>query len=266
LVAYVAVAALAYVFQRRLLYFPDSSAVPLPSGREYAGLEEFSVTAADGTRLEGWYWPASSSDPTPDVDLLIFHGNGGHRGHRLEWMEMLRPLGCGICIVDYRGYGGSEGSPTEEGLYADAEAALAWLQARGPGKLVYFGESLGTGVAVELARRHPPTAMILQSGFSSAVEVGQAAFPFLPVKLFLRDRYDNLSKLPEVQAPVLVIHGDRDRVVPLRFGRRLFEATLEPKEWLEIPGADHNDLPWVATRDYLARLKDFLARHIGAED
>lgn len=255
--AYLAVAVFAYVFQRRLLYFPSPGPVPLPEGPRYRGIEEFHVRAADGTRLVGWYWPGERP-----IDILIFHGNAGHRGHRLEWLEGLRSLGCGLAILDYRGYGGSEGSPTERGLYLDAEAALSWLEERGERKreIVYFGESLGTAVAVELARRRPPAALILQSGFSSAADVGQRAYPFLPVRALMKDRFDSASKIGEVSAPILCIHGARDSIAPIRFARKLYEAAREPKEWFEVAAADHNDIPWVAGEEYLARIAAFLRK------
>ncbi|MBI4604752.1 MAG: alpha/beta hydrolase, partial [Planctomycetes bacterium] len=244
-IGYAALALLAYVFQRRLQYMPDRGPVAPPAGPQGRGLEEVQVTASDGVRLRGWHWPGERP-----VTLLILPGNAGHRGYRLEWIDDLRSLGLGVCIVDYRGYGGSEGSPTEEGLYRDAEAAAAWLEERArasgrPARIVYLGESIGCAVAVELALRRPPAALILQSSFSSAADVGQRAYPFLPVKLLLKDRFDAASRIGRVAAPKLFLHGDSDGIVPMRFGRRLFDAAADPKEWHEVPGAGHNDVPWV---------------------
>ncbi len=256
---YVALAALAYVFQRRLQYLPSRGPVPLPSGPRWEGLEEFRVQTADGLWILGWYWPGG------DVDLLIFHGNAGHRGHRLEWLEELHSLGFGLCMIDYRGYGGSEGSPTERGLYLDAEAALSWLRGRGAKKIVYMGESLGTAVAVELARRHPPSALILESGFSSARDVGQRAYPFLPVRALLKDGYDSIEKIGEVTAPILCIHGTRDSIAPMELARKLYESAPGPKEWYEVAGAGHNDLPWVGGRRYFETIRDFVRRSVPAD-
>lgn len=255
--AYLAVLVVVYFFQRRLQYFPSPGPVALPSGAMYEGLEEFTATASDGVRLRGWYWPG-----TRPIVLLIFNGNGGHRGHRLDWMADLRSLGVGVCAVDYRGYGGSQGVPTEEGLYRDAEAALDWLEGRGLEKVVYLGESLGSAVAVELARRRPPAALIVQSGFSSAVDVGQKAYPFLPVRLLMKDRYESAAKIAQVRAPSLFIHGTKDSIVPIRFGRALHDAATGVKEWYEVPNADHNDLPWVGGRAYLERIRRFLQEHV----
>ena len=252
LICYIAVGLFLYVFQRRLQYFPVKTSPYRPPGSD--GLEEFTTITEDGIRIEGWYWPG----PRP-LTLVIFHGNGGHRGHRFEWMRMLRDrLQVSLCIPDYRGYGGSEGSPTEEGLYLDAEATVAWLHERGASNLIYFGESIGTGVAVELARRRPPRALILQSGFPSCAIVAQHAYPFVPAGLLMKDRYDSASKIGDITRPVLVIHGDVDRIIPIKFGRALFDAATEPKEWVTIKGAGHNDLPWVGQAQYLDALEAFL--------
>ncbi len=249
LIAYVAVILFVYFFQRRLQYFPDTANPSLPPGA--SDLEEFTTTTDDGVEIKGWYWPG-----TNPLTLVIFHGNGGHRGHRLEWMRMLRDrLGVGLCMPDYRGYGGSGGSPTEDGLYRDAEATLSWLRDRGASSFIYLGESLGTGVAVELARRQPPRALILQSGFSSCVAVAQNAYPFAPVGLLMKDRYDSATKIGEISCPVLMIHGDADRTIPMRFGRALFDAAREPKEWLTIAGAHHNDRFWIQEPKYLGTIE-----------
>lgn len=242
-------------FQRKLQYFPDPAPVVIPSNAQ--GLEEFQVTAADGVILRGWYWPGKLP-----VDLLLFHGNAGHRGHRLEWMADLRALGPGVCMIDYRGYGGSQGSPTEKGLYLDAEAARQWLATRSRSKMIYLGESLGCGVAVDLAARSPPSAMILQSAYPSLVEVARRAYPFLPVRLLMIDRYECEEKIGRVQCPVLFIHGERDSLIAPDLGRALFERASEPKEWYEVPGAEHNDVPWVGGTEYAARIQAFLRRHL----
>src|SRR5262245_47435141 len=176
ILAYLGVALVACVLQRKLMYFPSAAAVALPAGPRYAGIEEVSLKASDGVPLKAWYWP----NKRPET-LVIFHGNAGDRGDRLPWMESLRETGAAVFILDYRGYGGSGGSPSEEGLYRDAEAAEAWLSGRGIGPLIYVGESLGSGVAVELALRRPPAALVLQSAFTSAVDVAKAAYPYLPV-------------------------------------------------------------------------------------
>lgn len=255
---YLILASVAYVFQRKLQYFPGGGEARIPPAAAYQGIEDVTVTASDGVRLKAWYWPGSRP-----VEVLIFHGNAGHRGHRLEWMEALHSLGLGVCVLDYRGYDGSEGSPSEEGFYRDAEAIQDWLRSRTPHAVVYVGESLGSGVAVELARSRPPAALIIQSGFSSAVDVAQRAYPFLPVRLLMKDRFDNLAKIGAIKVPLLVIHGEADTIVPLDSARALLDAAAGPKEWFGIPGADHNDPPWAADAEYGSRIEGFLRKYLG---
>ncbi len=256
-VIYVLLLVVIYLFQRKLQYFPDSSIVPTPAGNEFRGLETIELVAPDGIRLANWYWPGSL--PTT---LVIFHGNAGHRGHRLEWLADLHRLGYGTFILDYRGYGGSEGSPSEQGLYMDAETVIRWLKVKTNTQLVYFGESLGCGVAVEAATRIPPESLILQSGFASGGDVAQNAYPFLPARWLLTDRYDSVSKMQTIHCPVLVIHGDQDSIIPMRFGKALFDSANEPKEWSPIAGANHNDLSWVGGKEYLKTIDAFLRQHL----
>ncbi|MBN1443977.1 MAG: alpha/beta hydrolase [Planctomycetes bacterium] len=256
--AYLLGSALIAGCQRRFIYYPDARDAPKPTGEPFRDLEDVTLTTEDGLRLRAWYWPGSRP-----ITLVIFHGNAGSRVHRLEWVRDLHDRGLSIFLLDYRGYGGSEGSPSEKGLYRDAEAAVRWLEERGAQQLVYVGESLGTGVAVELAVRRPPAALILQSGFSSLVDVGRTHFGIFPVSLFLRDRYENLRKIDRVECPLLMIHGERDTIVPVELGRRLFDAAREPKEIYLLPAADHNDLIFLGGAEYLDRVDDFLRRHLG---
>jgi alpha-beta hydrolase superfamily lysophospholipase len=252
-------AAAAFLLQRRLQYFPDPGPVPLPQGARFAGLRSVRLASTDGTALEAWHWPAPGR-PT----LLLLHGNAGHRGHRLSWMEGFHRRGLAVFIVDYRGYGGSTGSPTEEGLYADAEAAAAWLAAEGPDPLVYVGSSMGAGVAVELALRRPPAAVILQNAAASLVDVGRRAYPFLPVGLVLRDRFEAARRIPRIAAPLLQFHAVDDEVVPIELGRRLFQAAPEPKRWIEVADARHNDLVEAAGPAYYDAIDRFLAEYLPA--
>ncbi len=249
LLGYLGVLVLSFLFQRRLMYYPSGGPVPTPP---FPSLREVELSTADGVSLKAWHWPGR--DP---LTLLIFHGNAGHRGDRLSWAEILRETGAGVFLLDYRGYGGSSGSPTEKGLYLDAEAAAAWLEANRYSPVVYVGESLGSAVAVELALRRPPAALILQSAFTSAADVGQKAYPFLPVRLLIKDRFDSLSKIDRVTCPILLIHGKEDSLVPLTMGRALYDRAQGQKEWLEILGADHNDPLWIDPA-YIQRFKHFL--------
>ena len=242
-----------YFFQRKFQYWPDTDDVALPRGERYAGLEDVAFQTSDDVTLRAWYWPG-----TRDTVLILFHGNAGNRANRLEWLEPFHALGWGLLFVDYRGYGGSSGAPSEEGLYLDAEAAVDYLRGRGVEHLVYIGESLGVGVAVEAAVRRPPRAIILQAGAASLVPIGRRLYPWLPIESLMKDRYEAAKRIPDVQCPVLCIHGTDDGHIPLALGRELFDAAPEPKEWYPVEGGGHNNLPATAGREYYARVQAFL--------
>jgi fermentation-respiration switch protein FrsA (DUF1100 family) len=260
LVVYAVIVGCVYLFQRKLQYFPDADPVPLPQGHQYLGLQTVELVSKDGIRLFCWYWPGERP-----LTLVYFHGNGGNRRDRLDWVRDFHRLGYGVFILDYRGYGGSGGTPTERGLYRDGQAALDWLREETDQQLVYFGESLGSGVAVEMATRTTPAAVIIQSGFSSAVDVGKHRYPFLPVSLLMKDHFDSLAKIKAVGCPLLFIHGERDLTVPLSSGQALYEAAPEPKEWLLVPGAGHNDVVGVGGQPYWKKIEDFLQSVSGSE-
>lgn len=254
---YLVLGLLAWIFQRRLIYFPDARPVQRPGGAFWEAVREVEIRTADGETLEAWY--RGGERP---VTVLVFHGNAGHRGHRASMLEHLHALGYGVLLPDYRGYGGSTGEPSEEGLYEDALACRSWLDRNVEGAVVYLGNSIGTGVAVELAARRGPAALVLRSPFTSLVDVGQSAYPFFYVRPFMRDHYDNLSKIGRITCPLLCIHGDRDRIIPLNLGRRLFDAANEPKRWLAIPSAGHNDLESIAGKSYWSEIDAFLRTHV----
>lgn len=173
-----------------------------------------------------------------------FHGNAGsiagRGGHVQPWLE----AGYGALLLSYRGYGGSEGRPTEDRLYADARAAIAYVLAQGvaPDRLVLYGESLGTGVAVKMAVEHDVAAVVLEAPFTSAVDVGAEAYWILPVRWMMKDRYESIKRISEIDAPLLIIHGEADRTIPISHGRELLAAAREPKRGIFIAGAGHNDL------------------------
>lgn len=246
-----------YLFQRRLQYFPDPNPVPLPQGQKFSGLKNITLVTEDQLTIFGWYWPGRIP-----VTIVFFHGNAGHRGHRLDWIESFHQYGYGIFILDYRGYGGSEGTPTENGLYQDSQAALNWLQNQTDYPLVYLGESLGSSVAVEMATRTTPKAIIIQSGFPSAVEVAKEYYPFLPVSLLMKDPYLTQQKISDVTCPILSIHGKLDTVVPARLGRSLYDSAPEPKQWLLIPEANHNDIVRIGAEVYLKSIEMFLKQFV----
>ena len=168
--------------------------------------------------------------------------------------------GLGVLLTTWRGYSGNPGTPTEDGLYADGRAARAFLRTRGCGdaRQILYGESLGTGVAVHLAREAPPAALVLEAPFSSVVDIASGRFPLLPVRLLIVDRFDSAAKIGMVAAPVLIVHGERDRTIPVRLARKLFKRAREPKEAVFIPEADHADLPEFGLPTYVL---EFLARH-----
>jgi fermentation-respiration switch protein FrsA (DUF1100 family) len=253
LLIYLAVLVLAYFLQRRLQYFPDADPVEVPVGPQFHGLREITLQAEDKVRLKAWYWPGREP-----LTLLILHGNAGSREHRLGWGQALHDRGWGVFILDYRGYGGSSGSPSEVGFLRDARAAWNWLRGQTEDRVALVGESIGTGVAIQLAAETDPLALIVQSPFASAVEVGQASFPLLPIGWILKDRFESVRHISHVSCPVLVIHGEQDELIPLAQARRLFRQAAEPKVWYCVPGAGHNDLLDVAGTQYLEVLSSFL--------
>ncbi|HVR29410.1 MAG TPA: alpha/beta hydrolase [Thermoanaerobaculia bacterium] len=257
--------ALLWVFQRRLIYLPIDRHVP-PVGQVLPAAEEVRFRTADDLELNGWHLPAADGGEAWGV-VLVFNGNAGHRGYRAPLAEALARAGLAVLLVDYRGYGENSGWPTEAGLRLDADAAAAFLvRDRGyaPERLVYFGESLGAAVAVDLATRRPPAALVLRSPFSSLADIGRVHYPFLPVRVLLRDRFESIDRIHDVGAPLLVVAGERDSIVPVRSSRALFDAASEPKRWVEIPGADHNDLELLAGRRMLAEIVAFLRENLRA--
>ncbi len=257
LVAYLVVMGVAMFLENSLIYFP--SVYPEgdwhPQGFPF---EDAWFQAADGTRIHGWYVPRQNARAA----VLFCHGNGGNLTHRVDTLTMLhRRVGVSVLIFDYRGYGRSEGKPSEAGVLADARAAREWLAAREkirPADVVLMGESLGGAVAVDLAARDGARALVLESTFSSLPDVAAYHYTWLPVRWAMRTRFDSVAKIGDYRGPLLQAHGDADTIVPLRFGRRLFEAAAEPKQFLLLPGHDHNDPMPPQFYDALAALVDRL--------
>ncbi|MEK6710702.1 MAG: alpha/beta hydrolase [Nitrospinota bacterium] len=240
------------------LYHPHYGLEITPA-RYGAPYEDVEFRAADGVRLHGWYTPPVRADGPV---LLWSHGNAGNISHRSENIAWLRrETGMGVFIYDYRGYGRSEGKPSEAGLYADARAAYAWLRERvEPGRIVFFGRSLGAAVAVRIAAEGAQArGLILESPFESLAALGEKIFPFLPVRWMLRQEYDNVKWLPRAKLPVLILHGDADEIVPLSQGRRVFELASPPKRFHLIRGAGHNNTYLVGGPAYWAAWREFLA-------
>lgn len=241
---------------RRFLYYPERLPENLPLPRHAAGAEEAWITTVDGETIHGLFWAPPPGRPT----ILFFHGNAGHAYGWALVHEDLRALDAGLLLVDYRGYGKSSGRPSERGLALDAEAALAWLDARGIGvrTVVPFGKSLGGGVAVELARGRPFLGLVLESTFTSIAAVSRHLFPVFPVGDLFPDRFESLAKLADVRSPVLVIHGRDDGLIPVSEGQALFDGLAGSRELWIVAGADHNDVSWVAGAAYGARLRSWL--------
>jgi fermentation-respiration switch protein FrsA (DUF1100 family) len=245
-------------FERRLIYFPVRG-LDLEPGALGLNHEEAFLVAEDGVRIHAWLLPLAGARRV----VLVCHGNAGNISHRLDRaLGMQRRLGLSVLLFDYRGYGRSEGSPDEEGTYRDARAAYRYAtEVKGvpPGAIVLFGESLGAAVAAQLALERPAGALILESAFTSIPDMARAAYPFLPpVGPLIRTRYDTLAKVPRLALPLLVLHGERDDIVPPAQGRRVFEAAGGPKRFVTIPGAGHNDTYVAGGEAYWRALADFL--------
>jgi len=256
--AYVVLVGVVWLLQERFIFYPQLGreivATPATRGVPY---EEVRLATSDGKQLNAWWVPVDK----PLGTVLLFHGNAGNISHRIDYALMFRRIGYSTLLVDYRGYGRSTGTPTEQGTYTDADAAWGWLtktQRVPEREVVLFGESLGGGVASWLAARHEVRALVLASTFTSAVDLGSELYPFLPVRFVSRLRYDTIHRLRDVRAPVLVIHSPDDDVVPFKHGRRLFDAALEPKAMLEIAGG-HNDGLVFVREEWVAKLAEFLA-------
>lgn len=227
-----------YVAQRSLMYFPETLRTA-PADAGFAEAQEVLLDTADGERVIVWHVPPRGERPV----ILYFHGNGASLRYRVDRFRALTADGTGLIALSYRGYGGSTGSPTEEGLIADARAAYAFASARYPAeRIVLFGESLGTAVAVALAAERPVGKLILQAPFTSAADIGAAVYPILPVRLLMKDQFRSDLRIGKVKAPLLILHGARDGVVPLAFGERLHAMANEPKRMVRLPRGDHNDL------------------------
>jgi uncharacterized protein len=253
-----AVLALIWTMQRRLVYF-SAGGVPAPAEIGLTGVEPVTFETIDALRLSGWFFPAAG--PSPRVTVLVFNGNAGNRAYRAPLATALRRHGFQVLLVDYRGYGGNPGAPSKDGLAADARAARAYLAGRNDVdllRLVYFGESLGTAVAVDLAAEHPPAALALRSPFTSLGDLGQHHYPFLPVRLLLRDRFSAIDQIRRIRVPLLVIAGGRDRIVPIDNSQRLYDAAIAPKMLLVLPDADHNDYELLAGDEMIQAIVRFL--------
>jgi fermentation-respiration switch protein FrsA (DUF1100 family) len=236
---YVAGTAFLYFAQRRFLFPSPAVAHVSPAGAGWPEAQEAVLDTADSERVTVWYVPPRGENPV----VIYFHGNGEIIASRAARYRRLSANGTGIVVLSYRGYMGSTGSPTEEGLLQDAEAAYRFVTLHWPSNpLVLWGHSLGTGVAVGLAARHSVARLILEAPFSSTVDVAALRLPIVPVRWLMRDQFRSDERIEKVQAPLLIMHGDQDWVIPIRLGERLFALAHEPKRFVRIAGGNHDDL------------------------
>jgi fermentation-respiration switch protein FrsA (DUF1100 family) len=252
-----ALVAILWIQQRRLIYFPFGT-VPDPESVGLTSIEAVSLATSDGLALGGWFVGARDK---ASFTVIVFNGNGGNRGYRAGLAIALARRGFAVLLFDYRGYGGNPGTPSEEGLARDARAARAYLRTRrdvDPARIVYFGESLGSAVATTLAVESPPSALILRSPFTSLEEVGRHHYPFLPVRWLLHDRFATIDRIGRLAAPLLVIAGDRDRIVPTALSLKLYESANEPKTLRIVRGTDHNDAALAEGEGMIESIVEFL--------
>ena len=256
-VAFYTVSCLAlYVFQRRFLYFPDPAHyTPLQAG--LAGVEEIGLAAPDGEKLVAWYKPT----PAPSPVLLYFHGNGGGLYLRRDRIEALVGAGFGVLMLGYRGYSGSTGLPTEKALVADGLLAYDYLTSQGvaPSRIVLYGESLGTGIATQVASQRQTSAVILEAPYGSVASEAKAHFGIFPIDWLLLDRFDSMAHIGRINAPLLIMHGSLDSVIFASSSHALFDAANEPKEYVEFQRGGHNDLFDFGA---LEHIRLFLTKHL----
>jgi len=247
---------LLWTLQRQLIYYPDPTQVP-SAADVIAGARDVTLHTDDGLELRAWFVPAPQESAI-DMAVLFAPGNGGNRLGRADFAVQLRRRGFAVLLMDYRGYGGNPGAPSEDGLAADALAAAQALEELGypPERTIYFGESLGTGVVATLQAKRPPAGMVLRSPFTELADVGAHHYPWLPVRLLLRDRFPVLELVEHSEVPLTVVYGDRDVVVPTELSARVADGAASLVEELVLEGADHNDGVMFGARvaDAVARL------------
>lgn len=243
-------------FEWKNLYYPS---IPIEVTPENFGLEyeDVQFVAEDGNELHGWWIPHPAARGT----IIHCHGNAGNIGDRAWMAADFHRLGVNVFLFDYRGYGDSKGLPTEKGTYADARAAFEVVRARHGDRedppVIVHGQSLGGAVAIQVVRDKPARGLIVESTFTSVVDMGLKLYPWLPVKAFVRYRYDSLAKMPGVSVPTIVSHSRQDELIPFEMGRKLFDAASEPKWFVELSGA-HNEAGWGLNPEYWARIEAFV--------
>ena len=231
---------LLFFFQRSFLYFPSKEKIDI-SYFTNSGLKEIELNTTDGLVLKAWFKKPTTKN---GFTILIMHGNAGHVGHRVEKFKRFITTGYGFLFLEYRGYGGNPGKPTEKGLYYDALSALEFLSKQKilSDKIILYGESLGCGLAVKLSSKTAFAATVLEAPFTSIADVAQRQYWYVPAKWFVLDRYDILKEIVNIKSPLLVIHGEKDNIINISLGKKVFDAAPQPKEALFVPNAGHNNL------------------------
>jgi len=249
-----------YFNQGRMVFIPMRELVVTPEQLNMT-CEDVYIEVAPGERINAWYFPGNPGRKT----ILFCHGNAGNISHRLETVQFLKTFEVNVLLFDYRGYGRSDGRPTEEGVYADARAAFDWLvneKKVAPQNIILFGRSLGGAVAVDLASKVTCGGVVVESSFTSTDELGRKMFPYFPVKFLLRFKFDSLTKIAKLTCPVLVTHSPDDDMIPVEMGRQLYEAAREPKYFIELIGS-HNDRDYLENQAYIEGLRDFIFNNNG---
>jgi len=247
------------IFEEKFIYFPQKYPQgPYDQARSIPNLRDCWITTQDSVRIHAWFAPAESAKAT----FVVSHGNAGNISHRYLLLHSLQRHGFNVLMYDYRGYGRSEGTPAEDGIYKDGLAAYDYAVSLPEVKrerVFLWGTSLGGAVAIEVATHRRATGLILESTFTSAKDVARIVYPFLPVQFFIHTKLNSIEKIRTLAIPILFIHGAHDSIIPIGLGRKLFNAANEPKDFYEIPNADHNDTYFIGGDDYFARIDRFAA-------
>lgn len=251
LVVYAVTVMLVYFMQRHMQYTPNKDYPGTPAQNNVPEMQEVRVKTDDGHDNIGWFAPPREKSGRT---VILYHGNAGHIGHRAHKARIFLDRGFGVFLCEYRGFGGNKGYPSEEGLYKDGRACLKWLEDKGylTSQFIIYGESIGSGVATQIASEIQPRMLILEAPFTSAADVARIRYFFLPVDQLLKDRYDNAVKIVNVKSHLLIVHGDADGLIPIAQSNRLFEIANDPKEFISIKGGGHSNL-------YDYRLGDLIA-------
>jgi uncharacterized protein len=247
-VVYIGLTAVMFFAQRALMYFPDTQRT-LPAAAGFPQAEEVVLDTRDGEKIIAWHLPPQAGKPV----VLYFHGNGGALSLRVDRFQRIAAAGVGLLAIDYRGYGGSTGTPTERGLIEDGRAAYAFAAARYPGRIALWGESLGTGVAIALAAEQPVTHLVLDAPYTSALEVAATVYWYFPVRWLMKDTFRSDLRIAKVKAPVLILHGEADDIIPIRYGEKLLAMIPGEKRLLRYPGGYHVDLDRLGAADEALR-------------